>query len=91
VPWEYQRDSDSRGYDTVHVAGGSPHAVPDFSRSYGETVRVTDDSEHFNGPLACALPTACQLAVAPGSTFATAATPSATTLPEESLNLTWIA
>src|SRR5450432_826505 len=53
---------------------------------YGETFRVTDASAHFRGPLAFRLPLACQLAVADGFTLATAATPSPTLLPAESVN-----
>lgn len=36
------------------------------------------------------VPFACQLACAPGSTFATAANPSPTLLPDASVNVTWI-
>jgi hypothetical protein len=51
-------------------------------------VRVVDVSEQRNGPLACALPSACQLAVAPESTRATADTPLATSFPAASSNFT---
>ena len=57
---------------------------------YGATVRVVEASEQCRGPFAWALPSACQFAVAPASTRATAATPSATLLPDASSNFTWI-
>src|SRR5699024_4338222 len=56
----------------------------------GERVRVTDSSEHVNGPFASRVPLACQSAVLAGSTRATAATPSPTPLPDASVNFTWI-
>jgi len=57
---------------------------------YSVAFRVTDDNAHFTGPLALRLPSACHFAVVPGSTLATAATPSPTLLPAESVNFTWI-
>ena len=57
---------------------------------HGTAFRVTEDNLHFSAPLALTLPVACHLAVVPGSTLATAAKPSPTPLPAESLNFTWI-
>ena len=51
-------------------------------------LRVTDESEHVILPLALKEPVACQFALAPDFTFATAATPSPTLFPDESLNCT---
>lgn len=44
----------------------------------------------LTGPFAPSVLVACQTALVPGSTFATTATPSPTSLPELSLNFTWI-
>jgi hypothetical protein len=52
---------------------------------------VTDDNSHVTGPFAFTVPVACHVALVSGSTFATAATPSPTAFPDESLNCTWIA
>jgi hypothetical protein len=74
---------------TAAAASYGRAGEPRISR-YGERCRATEANAHFNGPLALKVPLACQFAVDPASTFATAATPSPTALPAESVNFTWI-
>jgi hypothetical protein len=70
------------------VCGGVKFA--EAQTGYGDTFRVTEDNLHFRGPLALKVPLACQFAVVLASTLATAAKPSPTPLPAESVNFTWI-
>ena len=77
-------------WPAVRLPGTRTNGRGEPSPRYGEMVRVTEDKAHFTGPLALKVPFACQLAVDPASTFATAATPSPTALPAESVNFTWI-
>jgi hypothetical protein len=77
-------------WPAVRLPGALANGWGEASPRYGEMVRVTEDKAHFTGPLALRLPLACQFAVAPASTLATAAKLSPTPLPAESVNFTWI-